>query len=121
VVAFGTATLIENADEKNAALKVISDHVLAGRWEDVRLPTTQELKGTSVLKFGVEEASAKIRTGPPGDDDADYALPAWAGVLPLTVQAGAPRPDPRLAPEVAAPAYLADYDRRFRPAGEDEA
>jgi nitroimidazol reductase NimA-like FMN-containing flavoprotein (pyridoxamine 5'-phosphate oxidase superfamily) len=121
VVAFGTATAIDSADEKDRALKVISDHVLAGRWEDVRLPSAQERKATTVLKFVVEEASAKARTGTPGDDDEDYALPVWAGVLPLTVQAGAPRPDPRLAPDVEAPAYLADYDRRFQPAGENEA
>ena len=114
VAAFGTAKKIEDVDEKGSALKVISDHLLAGRWKDVRLPTVQELKATTVLKFVVEEASAKIRTGPPGDDEADYALPVWAGVLPLALRSCAPEPDGRMRPEVAEPPYLADYDRRFR-------
>jgi nitroimidazol reductase NimA-like FMN-containing flavoprotein (pyridoxamine 5'-phosphate oxidase superfamily) len=121
VVAFGTATQIEHTEEKNAALQVISDHVLAGRWEDVRLPTAQELKATTVLKFVVEEASAKVRTGPPSDDEADYGLPVWAGVLPLTLRAGTPKPDPCVPPDVAQPAYLANYDRRFLRTGERDA
>ena len=94
--------------------------MLAGRWEDVRLPTAQELKATTVLKFVVEEASAKVRTGPPGDDEADYALPVWAGLLPLALHSGAPKPDPRLRPGIAEPKYLANYDRRFREPGEGD-
>jgi uncharacterized protein len=121
VAAFGTAQKIQDADEKAAALKVISDHVLAGRWEDVRLPTLQELKATTVLKFVVEEASAKMRSGPPADDEADYALPVWAGVLPLALHSCAPKPDPRLPPGIAEPAYLPNYDRRFRARGEGDA
>jgi len=120
VAAFGTAQKIEDAGQKSAALKVISDHVLAGRWDDVRLPTAQELKATTVLKFVVEEASAKVRSGPPGDDEADYALPVWAGLLPLSLHSGAPKPDPRLRPGIAEPAYLANYDRRFREHGEGD-
>jgi nitroimidazol reductase NimA-like FMN-containing flavoprotein (pyridoxamine 5'-phosphate oxidase superfamily) len=116
VVAFGTAKKIEDGDEKVSALKVISDHLLAGRWDDVRLPTPQELKATTVLKFVVEEASAKIRTGPPGDDEEDYALPVWAGVLPLALHSGAPEPDPRLRPDIPAPLYLPDGGRGFEPA-----
>jgi nitroimidazol reductase NimA-like FMN-containing flavoprotein (pyridoxamine 5'-phosphate oxidase superfamily) len=118
VAAFGTATTIQDADDKSSALKVISNHVLAGRWDDVRLPTVQELKATTVLKFVVEEASAKVRTGPPDDDEADYTLPVWAGVLPLALQSRAAMPDARLRADVAEPAYLADYDRRFRRPGE---
>jgi hypothetical protein len=85
----------------------------------VRPPTPQELKATTVLKFGMEEASAKIRIGPPGDDDADYALPVWAGVLPLALHFGAPEADPRLRQDVAAPPYLTDRGRDVRRAGEE--
>ncbi|HKR30554.1 MAG TPA: pyridoxamine 5'-phosphate oxidase family protein, partial [Terriglobales bacterium] len=81
VVAFGTARKIDERDKKNHALRVVSEHLIRGRWEDVRQPTDQELKATSVLEFSIEEASAKIRTGPPADDEEDYALPMWAGVL----------------------------------------
>jgi uncharacterized protein len=119
VAAFSTAKKIEDADEKRSALKVISDHLLAGRWEDVRLPTPQELKATTVLKFVVEEASAKVRTGPPGDDEADYGLPVWAGVLPLALHSCAPERDSRLSRDVAEPGYLANYDRRFRRSGKE--
>jgi len=119
VVAFGTAKEIDDAEEKRVALKVISDHLLAGRWDEVRPPTPQELKATTVLKFGMEEASAKIRIGPPGDDDADYALPVWAGVLPLALHFGAPEADPRLRQDVAAPPYLTDRGRDVRRAGEE--
>ena len=111
-------TLVRVADEKSFALKVISDHVLAGRWEDVRPPTVQELNATTVLKFVVEEASAKVRSGPPVDDEADYELPVWAGVLPLMLRATAPQLDGRVPREVAEPAYLTNYDRRFRRAGD---
>jgi nitroimidazol reductase NimA-like FMN-containing flavoprotein (pyridoxamine 5'-phosphate oxidase superfamily) len=119
VAAFGTAKMIEGVDDKRAALKVISDHLIAGRWEDVRLPTLQELKATTVLEFVLEEASAKVRSGPPGDDDADYALPVWAGVLPLALQSHAAEADERLQPGVTEPTYLTDYDRRFRRAVSD--
>lgn len=118
VAAFGTAKKIEDVGQKRAALKVISDHVLAGRWEDVRLPTEQELKATTVLEFVLEEASAKVRTGPPSDDEADYELSVWAGVLPLALHSSAPEADGRLRAHVPEPAYLANYDRRFRRADE---
>ena len=90
VVAFGTARKIEGAEEKTRALRVISEHLIAGRWSDVRGPSDKELKATSVLEFSIEEASAKIRTGPPVDDEEDYSLPVWAGVLPLRLEAKAP-------------------------------
>ncbi len=106
VVAFGTARPIEDAPEKLRALRVISEHLLAGRWDDVRPPTPRELKATSVLAFRIEEASAKVREGPPGDDEADYALPVWAGVLPLELCAGAPVADPRLSHSAPPPDYL---------------
>jgi uncharacterized protein len=106
VVAFGTARKIENAEEKESALRIISEHLIAGRWNDVRQPTQQELKATAVLEFTIEEASAKIRTGPPIDDEDDYALPVWAGVLPLELQSKEPVPDSRLAAGTAVPPYL---------------
>jgi uncharacterized protein len=106
VVAFGTARKIEAADAKIRALRVISEHVLAGRWAEVRGPDENELKATSVLEFAIDEASAKIRRGPPIDDEDDYSLAVWAGVIPLTLKAGAPIPDPRLPDSVEAPEYV---------------
>ncbi len=109
VVAFGTARKIEERDKKNHALRVVSEHLIRGRWEDVRQPTDQELKGTSVLEFSIEEASAKIRTGPPADDEEDYVLPMWAGVLPLKLVAESPIPDSRLTAGTPVPGYVSRY------------
>jgi uncharacterized protein len=106
VVAFGTARQIEGAEEKTRALRIISEHVIAGRWSDVRGPSDKELKATAVLEFSIEEASAKIRTGPPVDDEEDYSLPVWAGVLPLRMEAKTPVPDPRLAASIKLPPYV---------------
>jgi uncharacterized protein len=106
VVAFGVARKIEDPDQKTRALRIISEHLIAGRWQDVRQPTPKELKATAVLEFAIEEASSKIRTGPPMDDEEDYSLPVWAGVLPLHLQVKAPIPDPRLAEGTAMPHYL---------------
>ncbi|HZU28013.1 MAG TPA: pyridoxamine 5'-phosphate oxidase family protein [Bryobacteraceae bacterium] len=92
VTAFGTARAIADEGEKTRALRIISEHLIAGRWNDVRGPSEKELKATAALAFTIEEASAKIRTGPPIDDEEDYALPVWAGVLPLRLEAGAPIP-----------------------------
>ena len=113
VVLFGTATLVESPEEKNEALRVISEQIVPGRWNDVRWPTDQELKATKVLALPISEASAKVRTGPPVDDDEDYAMNVWAGVLPLDVQAKEPVPDPRISSEVKeVPQYLRDYSKR---------
>lgn len=116
VVAFGTARKIDDIQGKAEALQIISEHLIAGRWGDVRKPTVQELKATSVLEFKIEEASAKTRTGPPMDDEEDYALPVWAGVVPLNLRATAPESDPRLVAGIAMPRYV----RQFR-AETDEA
>lgn len=105
VVAFGTARKIQDDSEKKEALRVVSEQVVAGRWNDVRLPTPQELKATSVLAFAIEEASAKVRTGPPKDDAEDYALPIWAGVVPMSIQRGEAIADPLLTVDVAVPSY----------------
>lgn len=111
VVIFGNATLVEDAEEKSAALLAFSEHVIRGRWQDVREPTEQELKATTVLVLVLTEVSAKVRTGPPIDDEEDYNLPVWAGVVPLRVVAGEPIPDPRLAPGTEAPEYVLNYKR----------
>jgi nitroimidazol reductase NimA-like FMN-containing flavoprotein (pyridoxamine 5'-phosphate oxidase superfamily) len=111
VVALGTARAITQAGQKTRALRVISEHLLSGRWDDVRGPTRQELSATSVLEFSIGEASAKIRRGPPKDDEEDYARSGWAGVLPLALEAKGPEPDSRLAPGTPVPAYLSRFRR----------
>ena len=94
-VCFGTAKKVEG-DEKLHALKVISDQILQGRWEESRQPLPKEMKATTVLCMTIDQASAKIRTGPPGDDKPDYELPIWAGVVPCTQVWGTPEADPLL-------------------------
>jgi nitroimidazol reductase NimA-like FMN-containing flavoprotein (pyridoxamine 5'-phosphate oxidase superfamily) len=106
VIAFGTAHKIGEPEEKRRALRIISDHVMAGRWDEVRGPSDKELNATAVIEFSIEEASAKIRCGPPLDDEEDYALPVWAGVLPLALEAKTPIPDPRLPDDVKVPEYV---------------
>lgn len=106
VVAFGTARKIEDAEQKAEALRVVSDHLIAGRWNEVRGPYEKELKATSVLELVIEEASAKIRTGPPIDEEEDYALPIWAGVLPLALEAKPPIPDPKMTDAIEIPASV---------------
>jgi nitroimidazol reductase NimA-like FMN-containing flavoprotein (pyridoxamine 5'-phosphate oxidase superfamily) len=109
VVALGYAREIADPAGKARALRVVSEHLLAGRWDDVRHPSEKELKATAVLEFSIEEASAKVREGPPLDDEEDYALPVWAGVLPLRAEAQAPIPDARLAAGAEVPPYLQRY------------
>src|SRR6266853_3844831 len=96
VVVFGTATVIQYPAEKNEALRVITEHLVPGRWQQARQPTAKELEATMVLAVPLEEVSAKVRTGPPLDDEEDYGLPMWAGVLPLQLIPGEPIADPRL-------------------------
>ncbi|HWY67629.1 MAG TPA: pyridoxamine 5'-phosphate oxidase family protein [Terriglobales bacterium] len=114
VVAFGTARKVNDPKQKTEALRVISEHVIRGRWNEVRLPTEKELKATAVLEFTIEEASAKVRTGPPLDDEEDYALPVWAGVLPLTLTPNRPIPDSRLSEGTAVPGYVRHYGNGIR-------
>ena len=111
VVVFGNATLVTDREEKIAALLALSEHFIKGRWDDVREPTEQELKATSVLTMKLDEASAKIRTGPPLDDEEDYSLPIWAGVIPLRMIAEEPINDPRLNEGIEAPQYAREYRR----------
>jgi nitroimidazol reductase NimA-like FMN-containing flavoprotein (pyridoxamine 5'-phosphate oxidase superfamily) len=111
VVVLGQATEVTDSDEKIAALKAIVDHVMVGRWEDVREPSTQELKATSVIRVPLEEVSAKIRTGPPVDDEEDYQLDCWAGEVPLRLVPEQPVADPQLRAGIALPAYAKNYKR----------
>lgn len=112
VVILGNAELVVDADEKDKALEALTEHIVPGRWADVRWPNELELKATTVLKLPIEEASAKIRTGDPKDDEEDYAMDVWAGVLPLSLATGTPIDDNRLDPGIAVPAYVEDYRRQ---------
>jgi nitroimidazol reductase NimA-like FMN-containing flavoprotein (pyridoxamine 5'-phosphate oxidase superfamily) len=109
VVAFGQATVVDDADEKVRILRGLTDHLIPGRWPEIRHPSPQELKRTLVLAIPIEEASAKVRVGPPLDDEEDYHLDVWAGVVPLTLSALVPVPDPRLPANIPAPKYAAGY------------
>lgn len=111
VVIFGRATAIEDRKQKNAALFALSEHMIPGRWNDVREPTDSELQQTTVLSLPINEASAKIRTGPPLDDEEDYSLDVWAGVVPLQMIAEEPIADERLQSDVKVPAYALKYRR----------
>lgn len=112
VVILGNAELVVDAAEKDKALEALTEHIVPGRWADVRWPNELELKATTVLKLPIEEASAKIRTGDPKDDEEDYAMDVWAGVLPLSLATGTPIDDGRLDPGIAVPAYVENYRRR---------
>ena len=112
VVVLGKATLVDDPEEKLEALRLLSEHIIPGRWADSRQPNERELKQTSVLCVPIEEFSAKVRSGPPIDDEADYSFPTWAGVVPLETIAGAPISDPRLDSKTSVPGYLKPYSRR---------
>jgi hypothetical protein len=113
-VLFGTGSVIEDEAEKRRALEAVTEHIMPGRWADARQPNPQELKATTVVKIPIESASAKIRVGPPGDEEEDYALPVWAGVLPIVQQTLPPIADPSLADGIPLPDYVVNYDRRSR-------
>jgi uncharacterized protein len=111
----GDAVTIERPDEKLTALEAIVEHVVPGRWRDVRPPTENELKATAILAIPIEQASAKIRASGPLDDEQDYALASWAGVIPLVNIAGTPEPDPRLLAGIEPPSYVSAYRRPGSP------
>ena len=111
VVIFGRAEIVEDREQKISALVALSEHIVRGRWADVREPNEEELIKTTVLELPLVEASAKIRTGPPLDDEEDYALPIWAGVIPLSLVAGEPIKDPRLTQGIEVPEYARNYKR----------
>jgi nitroimidazol reductase NimA-like FMN-containing flavoprotein (pyridoxamine 5'-phosphate oxidase superfamily) len=111
VVVLGKGELVDEPEEKLAALKAISEHILPGRWDDSRQPNEKELKQTSVLRIPIAEFSAKIRTGPPIDDEEDLTFPTWAGVIPLEMKSGEPVGDEHLQQDRTAPAYATNYSR----------
>jgi nitroimidazol reductase NimA-like FMN-containing flavoprotein (pyridoxamine 5'-phosphate oxidase superfamily) len=111
VVVLGTARLVEDPTEKMEALRLFTEHIMKGRWDQIRWPSEQEMKGTTVLALAMEEVSAKVRTGGPVDDEQDYELPVWAGVLPLSVTTAAPIADARLRAGIAVPENVAKYSR----------
>lgn len=111
VVVFGRGEVVNDRRQKLAALRALSDHMIPGRWDDVREPTERELQLTTVLSLPLKEASAKVRTGPPLDDEEDYELPVWAGIIPLRLASAEPFADPRLRENLAPPAYAREYDR----------
>jgi len=114
VVVLGTARAVTDAEERLAALRAIVEHVVPGRWGDARRPSARELAQTLVVSLPTDEASAKLRHGPPLDDAVDLELPLWAGELPLRIAAGTPVADPSLRPGIAAPAYALRYARPIR-------
>ena len=111
VVILGTARLVEDPAEKMEALRLFTEHIMKGRWEEIRRPNGQEMKATSVLALQLEEVSAKVRTGGPIDDEEDYSLPVWAGVLPLESVPKAPIADERLKAGTPVPEYITKYSR----------
>jgi nitroimidazol reductase NimA-like FMN-containing flavoprotein (pyridoxamine 5'-phosphate oxidase superfamily) len=111
VLVLGTATVVDDPAEKIAALRRLSEHILPGRWAESRHPNERELKATFALRVPITEFSAKVRQGPPIDDEEDYTFPTWAGVIPLETVARPPITDTRCNPEIAVPAYASAYSR----------
>jgi uncharacterized protein len=109
VMAFGMAYKVELAEEKEARLKAMVEHYFPGRWDILRPMSGKELKATTVLGMKLSEVSAKVRSGPPGDDEEDYALPIWAGVIPLHTQVREAVPCPRLLPNLKAPEHVQTF------------
>ncbi|MEN8237994.1 MAG: pyridoxamine 5'-phosphate oxidase family protein [Actinomycetota bacterium] len=109
VVVFGTPRVVSDPDERIVAFEAITEHVLPGRWAEARQPNEKEDKGTKLLAIEITEASAKVRSGPPGDDAEDMASDIWAGVIPLSVTSGTPEPAPDLSPGIDIPPSVEDY------------
>jgi len=113
-VLFGKGQIIENVDDKMRAFKVLTDHIMPGRWEDARHPNAKEINATTLVRVSIDSASAKRRAGPVGDDEEDYALPVWAGILPVERRILDPQNDSRLAEETSIPDYIRSYHRQNR-------
>lgn len=111
VVLFGKGCPVQDEQEKLSALQAITEHLIPGRWQEARLPNRKELNATGVVSIKIDEASAKVRMGPPVDDQEDYALPVWAGVLPLQEQALSPIRDELLSEDIPLPEYISRYSR----------
>jgi nitroimidazol reductase NimA-like FMN-containing flavoprotein (pyridoxamine 5'-phosphate oxidase superfamily) len=112
VVVLGTAVAVTEQAEKLEALRRLSEHILPGRWAESRQPNEKEIKATLVMRLPIAEFSAKVRQGPPIDDEEDYAFPTWAGVIPLEMVAGAAIDDPRLMEGQTVPEYARRYSRK---------
>jgi uncharacterized protein len=112
VVVLGTAVAVQDPKEKLEALRRLSEHILPGRWAESRLPNEKEIKATLVMRLPITEFSAKVRQGPPIDDEEDYAFPTWAGVIPLEMVAGVPIDDARLMAGQVVPEYAKAYARQ---------
>jgi nitroimidazol reductase NimA-like FMN-containing flavoprotein (pyridoxamine 5'-phosphate oxidase superfamily) len=111
VVVLGTGTIIDEREEKLTALRLLSEHIVPGRWNEIRQPNEKELKATTIIRLPIQEFSAKVREGPAIDDEEDYAFPVWAGVLPVTLVTAEPINDSRLAGEITVPGYIKNYSR----------
>ena len=111
-VVFGRGRLVTDVQEKLAALEAVTEHIVPGRWKEARLPNQKELNATSVVSIRIDEASAKVRLGPPVDEEEDYTLPVWAGVLPLQEMPSSPIRDERQSETVTLPDYVARYSRK---------
>jgi hypothetical protein len=107
----GSARVVEDPAERMRGFQTIVERIVPGRWPEVRPPSEKEIAATALLALPIDEASAKIRGGPPLDDEDDYALPAWAGVIPLSLQIGEPQPDARLSEGIAVPPHIGNYRR----------
>ena len=112
VVLFGSGRLLEEDDEKLAALEAVTEHLVPGRWQDARLPNSRELNATSVVEIKIDAASAKVRVGQPVDEEEDYTLPVWAGVLPLQEVSSTPIHDELQPVDIPVPEYVTKYSRK---------
>jgi len=111
VVIFGTGSIIEDPGEKLRGLELLTEHLIPGRWQDARLPSEKEMNATTLVSMRIEEASAKIRSGPPGDDEEDYELQIWAGVLPIRQQILDPVAGDRISEGIPVPDYVRSFVR----------
>jgi nitroimidazol reductase NimA-like FMN-containing flavoprotein (pyridoxamine 5'-phosphate oxidase superfamily) len=111
VVVIGVGEEVREREDKLRVLEAVVEQVVEGRWGDVRHPTEGEIDATAIVGFKLDQCSAKVRTGPPVDAEADYGLPVWAGVVPLAFAPGDPEPDPRLADGIPVPGYVTKYER----------
>jgi nitroimidazol reductase NimA-like FMN-containing flavoprotein (pyridoxamine 5'-phosphate oxidase superfamily) len=111
VVMLGTGREVTDTAEKMRVLDALMEHVIPGRLAEARIGNGKEVNATKVVSFPIEEASAKLRQGPPSDEDDDYSMSIWAGVLPLSLQAGTPIPDPRMTENIDVPEYVLSYKR----------
>lgn len=118
VILYGAMREVTDPAEWLAGLRAIVEHMVPGRWDDVRAPNETELKRTIVLALAIDEGSAKVRSGPPVDDEEDYRIGCWAGVIPTRTSFEAPVDDPRLAAGIAVPSYVREYRRRFADNGD---